>query len=151
MFAETGVVCRTLIWRTKGRRSVAGDTEGRPYRGLLVEPDIDCYGDECKAVERLGSQLSLSGFESRRRCQVRGIGEAWSSRFPVTEEITGSNPVYPACGCGREEFRRLSSKEVYVGSNPTIRAFAPEALTAMYTPLKRGNGVRLSAGALEAL
>lgn len=26
----------------------------------------------------------------------RGIGEVWSSRLPVTQEVTGSNPVCPA-------------------------------------------------------
>ena len=27
---------------------------------------------------------------------IRGRGEAWSSRLPVTQEVAGSNPVVPA-------------------------------------------------------
>ena len=27
---------------------------------------------------------------------IRGRGEVWSSRLPVTQEVAGSNPVVPA-------------------------------------------------------
>ena len=40
--------------------------------------------------------MVLFGFFYRYTQNLRGRGEVWSSRLPVTQEVAGSNPVVPA-------------------------------------------------------
>jgi hypothetical protein len=42
---------------------------------------------------------------------LRGRGEAWSSRLPVTQEVAGSNPVVPAIGQIAQSVEHLSEKQ----------------------------------------
>ena len=42
---------------------------------------------------------------------LRGRGEVWSSRLPVTQEVAGSNPVVPAKGQIAQSVEHLSEKQ----------------------------------------
>jgi hypothetical protein len=44
---------------------------------------------------------------------IRGRGEVWSSRLPVTQEVAGSNPVVPAIIYGQiaQSVEHLSEKQ----------------------------------------
>jgi hypothetical protein len=53
-------------------------------------------GDGLQAVERPGSQLSRSGFESRRRRQVLGVVAERIRHLIVDQDYASSNLVDPA-------------------------------------------------------
>ena len=107
--------------RTKGRPQRAAPTEGKFWAGHQV-----CYGDECKASSAWVLNSVLTG-SSPAVAASSGVLEKSGVLASLSRKRSRVQiPYTPLCGCGREEFRRLSSKEVHVGSNPTIRTLRPK-------------------------
>jgi hypothetical protein len=86
---------------------------------LGLNPSV-CRFDSCSGHIRLGRQLADHlGLEPGMlwvrippellAIELRPRGAAWSARLPVTQEITGSNPVEGACGTVRQLAERRNS------------------------------------------